>query len=223
MLDESVRPFRLRVGGVNCDKNGLRVGNVALLEWSAREGWRPRDERKLAPELSAVYGFPVDPTSKREGLRSVADDLQSGKVESAQIGALLMRFPEPPSSIDVHSRAPERAKLADDLVISGLLKADTDWDALHPRTGVAPNPGWFANMPADDKGESANQENPSGGHAQVQDAVTIVRTCEDAAQLCTSRYFATKSPLLDSCINAYYTCKETGLMTIFGPGILGVR
>lgn len=57
----------------------------------------------------------------------------------------------------------------------------------------------------------------------VQPAVTILRSCEGAAQACTNRYFNLGSPSLSACISAYHSCMDTGLITIFGPGIVGQR
>lgn len=61
----------------------------------------------------------------------------------------MLRLPQPPRTTDLSSRAPERARIADDLATCGLLKADADWDEKHPRTGTSPNPGWFATKPED--------------------------------------------------------------------------
>lgn len=70
----------------------------------------------------------------------------------AQVAALLLRLPDPPPVVDVCSLAPERQRLADDLAACGLLRTDADWDAKHPRTGTAPNPGWLAPGEADASG-----------------------------------------------------------------------
>jgi hypothetical protein len=57
----------------------------------------------------------------------------------------------------------------------------------------------------------------------AQPAVTILRSCQGAAQACTNRYFNFASPALSACIAAYYSCMDTGFITIFGPGIVGQR
>ena len=57
----------------------------------------------------------------------------------------------------------------------------------------------------------------------AQPAVTILRSCQDAAQVCTNRYFNFGSPALSACIAAYYSCMDTAFITIFGPGIVGRR
>jgi hypothetical protein len=57
----------------------------------------------------------------------------------------------------------------------------------------------------------------------AQPAVTILRSCQDAAQVRTNRCFNFGSPALSACIAAYYSCMDTGFITIFGPGIVGRR
>lgn len=144
------RFFRLSDDGVRCDETGLFVGGAPMLDRSPRPGgghaWtmRPLDEQNHA--LGARYGFPVDSAAKHGGLAGVARALERGDLALAQISALLLRFPDPPSLV---KGGPARgsAELARQLIESGLLKAD--WDsAKHPRTGEPPNPGWFA--PKDD-------------------------------------------------------------------------
>ncbi|MGD0762836.1 MAG: hypothetical protein ABR929_06515 [Roseiarcus sp.] len=145
-----LRFFRLSDEGVRCDENGLFVGGAPMLACSQRPGggyaWaaRPLDEQNR--DLGARYGFPVDIAVKRIGMAGVARALEHGDLALAQISALLLRFPDPPS---LAKGAPEggSAELARQLIESGLLKAD--WDSSkHPRTGEPPNPGWFA--PKDD-------------------------------------------------------------------------
>jgi hypothetical protein len=57
----------------------------------------------------------------------------------------------------------------------------------------------------------------------AQPAVMTLRSCQGAAQACTNRYFNFGSPALSACIAAYYSCMDTGFITIFGPGIVGQR
>ncbi len=70
--------------------------------------------------------------------------MANGDLARAQIGALLLRLPDPPASVDSPPGTLEKRRLAHDLAACGLLKADADWDDMHPRTGAPPNPGWFA-------------------------------------------------------------------------------
>ncbi|MGA2494844.1 MAG: hypothetical protein ABSF67_18200 [Roseiarcus sp.] len=149
------RFFRLNVDGVRCDERGLFVGGAPMLERSARpggrEGWTPLPVADLNRDLEACYGFPVDALAKQGGLAVVALALERNDLALAQIAALLLRFPDPPS-LTKDSSAQGAAALARQLVDCGLLKAD--WDAArHPRAGEPPNPGWFA--PKDDDGVQA--------------------------------------------------------------------
>lgn len=152
-----VRFFRLFPGGIECDKDGLRVGGVTLLALNAKGGWTPRDDRDLATDLSRLYGFPVDIGSKRAGLTVVATALQSGDIAKAQIAALHLQLPEPINNRSAQET--DRENLARDLIACGLLKADADGDAKHPRTGSPPNPGWFANKPKDPSAETTPKVN----------------------------------------------------------------
>jgi hypothetical protein len=145
-----LRFFRLSDEGVRCDENRLFVGGAPMLARSPRPGgghaWaaRPLDDQNR--DLGARYGFPVDAGAKRSGLAGVARALERGDLALAQISALLLRFPDPPS-LAKGDAARGSAELAEQLIESGLLKAD--WDSSkHPRTGEPPNPGWFA--PKDD-------------------------------------------------------------------------
>jgi hypothetical protein len=140
-----VRFFRLRAGGVECDANGLRVGGVALLARGAKGDWRRRDEGDLNRQLSKRYGFPLDLGRKRGGIDAVAGALNNGELARAQVAALLLQLPDPPSSADAEPDGLEkRRRLAYELADGDLLKADADWDDKHPRAGAPPNPGWFA-------------------------------------------------------------------------------
>ena len=85
--------------------------------------------------LAKIYGVGVDIGAKSRGLTTVAEALNAGELARAQIAMLFLHLPEPPTV----GAGP--ASLWTDLADNGLLKADADWDAKHPRTGTAPNPG----------------------------------------------------------------------------------
>jgi hypothetical protein len=150
MLDlPSVRTFRLSRGGIECDEQGLRVGDLALLARDERGAWKARDERDLGHDLSRVYGFRVDAQAKMTGFGVVAKALQDRNLAKAQIAALLLRLPDPPSRAGGALGKSAEQRLYYDLVSCGLLKADADWDEKHPRTGSPPNVAWFAPKPKD--------------------------------------------------------------------------
>ena len=107
------RFFRLSDEGVRCDENGLFVGGAPLLAASPRPrggvAWaaRPADEQRH--DLGSRYGFPVDVAAKREGLAGVARALEHGDLALAQVSALLLRFPDPPSLAKGARRAARRS------------------------------------------------------------------------------------------------------------------
>ena len=139
MLDlPSVRTYRLSRGGVECDEQGLRLGGLPLLARDGRGAWKARDERELGRDLSHVYGFRVAAGAKMAGFGVVAKSLQDGNLVKAQVAALLLRLPDPPSRTDAALGKSAERRLYCDLVASGLLKADADWDEKHPRTGAPP-------------------------------------------------------------------------------------
>ncbi len=155
MLDSpGARMFRLRRGGVHCDRDGLFVGPIALLtarrDATRTATWTVRPEAELNDELSACYGLPIDSAVKRGGLAGVAAALNRGDVALAGIAALLLRFPDPPSLEKGEPSPDDVLALAAELFWSGLLKGD--WDpGKHPRTGEPPNRGWFASVPKEMK------------------------------------------------------------------------
>lgn len=123
----NLRFFRLSDNGVQCDAKGCFVGAVALLRGSpGGERWSVRPLQDLDEELSALYGWPIDVAAKRGRLEAVAGALQRGEMALAKNCGTL--------------------ELAERLFESGLLKGG--WDSTkHPRTGEAPNRGWFARKP----------------------------------------------------------------------------
>ena len=134
------RYFRLRPGAIEYDADGLRVGGVALLTRDEKGAWTRRHEGELNRELSKLYRLPLDCERKGRALDKVAAALTNGELARAQIGALLLRFPDPPAPASVHADGLEKRRLVDGLLACGLLKADADWDEKHPRTGAPPIP-----------------------------------------------------------------------------------
>ena len=113
------RFFRLNVGGLHCDERGLFIGGAPLLERSSRsggrEGWTPRPATALNRDLAACYGLPVDASAKHRGLTVVARALGRNDLALAQIAALLLQFPDPPS-LTKDSSAQGAAALARQLI-----------------------------------------------------------------------------------------------------------
>jgi len=112
------------------------------------------------------------------GLAIVATALDEGNLVLAQIAALHLRLPDLPDAI-------ARAALeAEDRLIK---RGGAAWDeARHPRSGIPPNPGWFAPNPggrapprptqtaADERGERRPAVN-SDPMAEVRQAVWDAR------------------------------------------------
>jgi hypothetical protein len=104
-----LREFRLSPrldGGVFCDESGAFVGAIPLLartRGNGKDEWRPRDCDDLAQEMSALYGLPIDMSSKRGGLAVIAKALGEGDVVRAQVATVLLGIP--PSSVPFQGRA----------------------------------------------------------------------------------------------------------------------
>jgi hypothetical protein len=145
----NMRLFHLSPGAVSCDRSGLYVGSIALLEKEQGGGWRPRPLEALNRQLSDCYGLPIDVVAKTGGLVCVARALRRQDIALAQIASLHLQFPDPPNLAKGQPGSSERDALALALYQSGLLK---QWDgARHPRTGTPPNPGRFATVPKQEK------------------------------------------------------------------------
>ena len=147
-----IHEFRLSPlgkGGVSCDEGGAFVGAVPVLVRTRRNGrdeWRPRDCDDLSKKMSALYGLPIDMSSKSGGLRAIANAFNDGDMARAQVATLLLRIPNPPSLSKGAPSRQETIKLAGELQWGGLLKAD--WDpGLHPR--------WPAGAPDSQGGQFA--------------------------------------------------------------------
>jgi hypothetical protein len=134
-----VKRFRLAEhdgSGVSCDERGLFVGGTALLErddmGDGAGEWRPRPTADLNYELTRTYGLDVEASAKVGGFAAVARALARGDIAHAQLVALFLRMPDPPTLSKVSERptGEELLGLAADLHACGLLKWDS---AKHPR------------------------------------------------------------------------------------------
>lgn len=150
--------FRLGEEGVRCDERGMFVGGAPMLApapaANGERALRARSIEELNRDLGACYRLPIDAAAKCDRLDGIAKALNHGDLALAQIATLLLRFPDPPP-LTKDLSGESAAELARQLADCDLLKAD--WDpAKHPRTGEAPNPGWFAPK---DEGEIPGAEN----------------------------------------------------------------
>lgn len=105
-----------------------------------KDRWEPRNHQQLSKQLSSDFGFPIHLSSKRGGLKAIANALNEGNVVRAQIATVLLAIPDPPPrSKGVGSRS-DVIKFIRDLHWSGIIKWDPD---EHPRwpAGAADNQG----------------------------------------------------------------------------------
>jgi hypothetical protein len=151
------------------------IGKTPILRRSARAGggdcWAVRPIDALNSELSALYGLPIETANKRAGFEAVAKALERGDLALAQIAALLLQFPVPPTL--AKAEGADRDALAVGLLRSGLIKGDWDPDK-HPRTGTPPNPGWFAPKD-DDAGAEPESREPIGRGSNLSVAGRVWR------------------------------------------------
>ena len=170
-LHPILRFFRLAEGGVSCGPGGLFVGGAPMLRRAHSndgDAWTPRPVSERDDALAEVYGLPIGSAAKQDRLAAVARALDRGDLALALIGAVLLRFPDPPT---LTKDAPPRgsAELAAQLAAEGLLKVD--WDpGRHPRVGAPPNPGWFVSTdalspPAPSDREEASSEATSAARS----------------------------------------------------------
>jgi len=94
MLEHSQR-FRPHAGCVECDASGARVVGVPLFVKLERVGWRPRPTAEIEAALSAIYGAPIEASTKIRGLGEVAEALNGGGIARAQGATLLLKIPNP--------------------------------------------------------------------------------------------------------------------------------
>jgi hypothetical protein len=107
-----------------------------------------RDGRFVVRERSEIariikYSFPDGVAVDRlmPGLTRIAAALNANDQAAARIAAVHLQIPDLPSS------AARSAMVAEDALIKYARDQGdgANWNpALHPRAGVAPNPGWFA-------------------------------------------------------------------------------
>ncbi len=171
--------FRLKMGGVMCDRDGFFVGPIALLSTRRNTAgtttWGVRPEGELNHDLSTCYGLPIDCAAKRRGLAGVAAALDRGDISLAGIAALLLRFPDPPPVEKGHQSPDDAWALAVTLFQSSLLKAN--WDpSKRPRTGAAPNPGQFATVREEPKTSEARRGWPPPiVNAALRNLVSVIK------------------------------------------------
>jgi hypothetical protein len=127
--------------GLAFTDDSLLLGETSLVE--RRDGcFVVRARNEIDRLLKCAYGGEVPIDWLMAGFARVASALNANDLCSAHIAAVQMRVPDlaSPAVRDALAREDSLIKYARD---GGASSAD--WNpALHPRTGTAPNPGWFA-------------------------------------------------------------------------------
>lgn len=134
--------------GVACTEDGLFLGGTALIE-RRQSRYAVRPQADLDRLVSRAYQGGIAVERLIPGLHRIAAALAENNLCLAQIGALHLSLP------DLPDRLARRDLEAEDLLIKRARACDPlmrggDWDpAEHPRAGVPPNPGWFADKPSE--------------------------------------------------------------------------
>lgn len=128
--------------GLTCAEDGLFLGHSPLLE---RKGDRlvPRSQAELEQLLARGFGFEVSLDRVMGGLDTVASALNAGELCRARIAAVHLRIPDLPDAFAQLDMQIEDVRFKLDRIAKAAAGGDWDPDK-HPRTGTAPNPGWFA-------------------------------------------------------------------------------
>lgn len=146
MLRPNDHIWRLRKArgglGLACAEDGLFLGHSPLLE---RKGNKlvPRPQAELKRLLARGFGFEVPLDRVTGGLDTVASALNAGELCRARIAAVHLRIPDLPDAFAQLDMQIEDVRLKLDRIAKAAAAGDWDPDK-HPRTGTAPNPGWFA-------------------------------------------------------------------------------
>ncbi len=192
----SFQMFKLRSGAVECDENGLRVHGVSLLVSNCvakRYSWTLPDDATLESNLKRAYGLQIEIGSKREAFCVIVDALNVGDLARAQVATLLMKLPDP---------LERKPQIADMQFLAKRFEAGgwslKDWDPdKHPRTGAAPNPGWFAPTGS---GSDSSGDTSHGGSSGSQRQSEIIPICTPSGVSIATDEYGNK---LSTC---YYEC-----------------
>ena len=136
--------------GLACTADSLLLGRTPLIEWRS-ERFVVRERREIERLFRRAFGDASAVERIMPGLGTVAAALNADDRCLACIAAVHLRLPDLP---DLSAR--DRMEAEDALIkYARGEEPDPEWDpAKHPRTGTAPNPGWFA--PTDgESGESS--------------------------------------------------------------------
>jgi hypothetical protein len=127
--------------GLACTDDGLWLGHTPLIE--RRDGrFVVRERSEIQRLLKCAYDGEPPLNRLMSGLATVASALNANDQCLARIAAVHLKIP------DLLNPAMRDALAAEDSLIKygrDGSAAAANWNpALHPRTGMPPNPGWFA-------------------------------------------------------------------------------
>jgi len=184
--------------GLSCTEEGLLLGRTALVERRG-DSYFARPQADIERLLKRAYRSDVPRDRVMAGLAVVASALGVKNLCLAQIAAVHLRLPDLPDA---------RARFAvanEDLLIkleqSDCQFARGGWDeSKHPRTGTAPNPGWFAPIDGSSAGstpsEVAADEREERRPEEELDPLAEVRQAQWEASIATLRRIDPNNPQL---------------------------
>jgi hypothetical protein len=196
--------------GLACTDDGLLLGHTPLIE--RRDGRfvvRARDEIERLLKRAYLGEPPID--RLMSGPATVASALNANDQCLARIAAVHLELP------DLPSRAARDAMVAEDALIKYTRDegGSSNWNpALHPRTGVPPNPGWFATTGGpqhESSKDGANQHDVRPRFAENQD---VSRRTDAAKGPSRHRAILSMSRRLSLIGSARWISRATA---IFGP------
>lgn len=153
--------------GLSCTKDGLFLGATPLLERERGGSFLVRPQDDLERLLVSGYGADVTLVRIMPGLRAVASALNDNNLCRARIAAVHLRVPPLPDALARLDMQFEDVSLTLDRIAKTTMAGD--WDpAKHPRTGTAPNPGWFAPVSSTETGLAGLPSGPSGDDDRVR-------------------------------------------------------
>lgn len=128
--------------GLTCDADGLFLGRTPLLQRNAGV-FAPRPQAELRRLFARGFSISVELDRLMLGLAAVSSALNANNLCRARIAAVQLRLPNLPDALANLEMELDDIELKLDRV--SKTTAGGDWDPdKHPRTGTAPNPGWFA-------------------------------------------------------------------------------
>lgn len=213
MSPAGVHLWRLSEGGdrslgLCCTEDGLFLGRTPLIE--RREGrYSVRPQADLERLLGRAYRGEISLDRLLPGFRVIASALDENNLCLAQIAAVQLRVPDLPELLA------RRGIEAEDLLIKrarndGRL-ARTGWDSSeHPRTGVPPNPGWFADKPT----QVAQGEDEERAPEEMLDPTAPLRQAQWDAGIATLRQIDPGNPQLTYVTSPGWVPSEVDLDTL---------